>query len=54
VTYLPGLQRAFGTVPLEARDWLLCTAAASTIVFAREAGKAWWRGVDRRALGASA
>ncbi len=50
VIYLPALQRAFGTVPLDARDWLLCAAAASTIVFAREAGKAWWRAADRRAL----
>ncbi len=48
VIYLPALQRAFGTVPLGAGDWLLCAAAASTIVFAREAGKAWWRAVDRR------
>ena len=47
--YLPALQRAFGTVALDAGDWLLCAAAASTIVFAREAGKAWWRAVDRRA-----
>jgi len=49
VVYLPALQRAFGTVPLDAGDWLLCAAAASTIVFAREAGKAWWRAADRRA-----
>ncbi len=50
VIYLPALQRAFGTVPLDAGDWLLCAAAASTIVLAREAGKAWWRAADRRTL----
>jgi Ca2+-transporting ATPase len=51
VIHLPALQRAFGTVPLGALDWLLCAAVASTIVLAREAGKAWWRAVDRRATG---
>ena len=48
VIYVPALQRAFGTVPLGAGDWLLCAAVASTVVFAREAGKAIWRFVDRR------
>ena len=48
VIYVPGLQQAFGTVSLSADDWLLCTATASTIVLAREAGKAWWRAMDRR------
>ena len=48
VIYLPALQRAFGTVALGAGDWLLCAAVASTVVFAREGGKAWWRSVDRR------
>jgi len=47
VVYIPGLQRAFGTVPLGATDWLFCAAVASTIVVAREGGKAWWRAVDR-------
>ena len=51
VVYVPALQRAFGTVPLAAADWLFCAAIASTIVVAREAGKAWWRGVDRRSAG---
>ena len=51
VIYVPSLQRAFGTVSLDAGDWLLCAAMASTIVLAREAGKAWWRAVDRRAAG---
>jgi Ca2+-transporting ATPase len=49
VIYVPALQRGFGTVPLDGSDWLACAAVASTVVFAREAGKAWWRAVDRRA-----
>lgn len=40
-----------GAVSLAADDWLLCAAVASTIVLAREAGKASWRAVDRRATG---
>ena len=48
VIYLPGLQRAFGTVALGAGDWLLCAGVASTVVLAREAVKAWWRYADRR------
>jgi Ca2+-transporting ATPase len=48
VIYVPTLQQAFGTVPLDAADWLACAAVASTIAFAREAGKAWWRAADRR------
>ena len=48
VIYLPGLQRAFGTVALDAGDWLLCASVAFTVVIARESGKAWWRSVDRR------
>jgi Ca2+-transporting ATPase len=47
VVYVPALQRAFGTVPLGAADWLFCVGVASTIVVAREGGKAWWRAVDR-------
>ena len=49
VIYVPALQRGFGTVALDAGDWLISAAVASTIVLAREAGKAWWRAVDRRA-----
>ena len=47
VVYIPTLQGAFGTVPLGVADWLFCAAVASTIVVAREGGKAWWRAVDR-------
>ena len=49
VIYVPTLQQAFGTVPLDAGDWLLCIGAASTVAFAREANKAWYRALDRRA-----
>jgi Ca2+-transporting ATPase len=43
VIYLPGLQRAFGTVALDAGDWLLCAGLASSVVAARELEKAWRR-----------
>jgi Ca2+-transporting ATPase len=49
VLYVPALQRGFGTVPLDAADWLLCTAVAGTVVVAREALKAVFRAADRRA-----
>jgi Ca2+-transporting ATPase len=39
VLYLPALQRAFGTVPLTGGDWLRCLAAASSVLWLREAGK---------------
>ena len=43
VIYLPALQRAFGTVALDARDWLLCAGIASSVVLARELEKLWRR-----------
>ena len=39
VVHLPFLQRAFGTVPLSAADWLVCTGTASSVLWLREAGK---------------
>ena len=45
------LQRQLDTGALNSRDWLLCAAMASTIVLAREAGKAGWRAADRRPSG---
>jgi Ca2+-transporting ATPase len=39
VVYLPFLQRAFGTTPLSARDWLQCLAVASSVLWLREASK---------------
>jgi Ca2+-transporting ATPase len=49
VLYVPTLQQAFGTVALDGADWLLCTAVASTVVYAREGLKATFRARDRRA-----
>jgi Ca2+-transporting ATPase len=39
VLYVPFLQRAFHTVPLGLGDWLLCTAAASAVLWAVELRK---------------
>jgi Ca2+-transporting ATPase len=43
VLYLPGMQHAFGTVGLTARDWLRCLAAASTVLVMRELSKIFLR-----------
>jgi Ca2+-transporting ATPase len=39
VLYIPGMQRAFGTVGLSAGDWLRCAVAASSVLWLREANK---------------
>jgi Ca2+-transporting ATPase len=39
VVYVPFLQRAFGTVGLGGRDWVLCTVVASSVLWLREASK---------------
>jgi Ca2+-transporting ATPase len=39
VLYAPPLQRAFETVALSAADWLRCGAAASAVLWVREASK---------------
>jgi len=52
--HLPLLQTAFGAVPLSLTDWLMCTAAASPVLFAREALKAFWRAADRCAAARAA
>ena len=39
VVYVPFLQRAFGTVDLTARDWALCIATASSVLWLREGSK---------------
>jgi P-type Ca2+ transporter type 2C len=44
VVYLPFLQRAFRTVPLDAGDWLVCVAAASSVLWAMELKKLAARG----------
>ncbi|MDJ0927965.1 MAG: HAD-IC family P-type ATPase [Gammaproteobacteria bacterium] len=41
--YSPWLQAAFGTVALEARDWIVVVAAAVSILPALELTKAFWR-----------
>lgn len=48
VIHVPMLQRAFGTVALDAGDWWRCVAVASTVLWLREAGKAITRWRDRR------
>jgi len=40
VVYLPFLQRAFGTTPLNLRDWVFCLTVASSVLWLREASKA--------------
>jgi Ca2+-transporting ATPase len=39
VVYVPFLQRAFGTVALTARDWVLCVGVASSVLWLREGNK---------------
>jgi Ca2+-transporting ATPase len=39
VLYVPPLQQAFGTIGLSARDWLLCVAVASSVLWLRELTK---------------
>lgn len=39
VVYLPALQPAFGTVGLTPGDWLVCAAAASSVLWLREGWK---------------
>ena len=51
VVYVPFLQRAFGTVPLSAADWLFSVGVASSVLWLREASKLLAR---RRSDGANA
>jgi P-type Ca2+ transporter type 2C len=39
VIYVPFLQQAFSTVALGARDWLVCAAVASSVLWVRELTK---------------
>jgi Ca2+-transporting ATPase len=39
VIYVPFLQRAFSTTPLSGRDWLVCAAVASSVLWLRELSK---------------
>jgi P-type Ca2+ transporter type 2C len=43
VVYVPFLQNAFGATPLSGRDWLVCVAVASSVLWLREASKAMRR-----------
>lgn len=47
VLYLPVLQQAFSTVPLTVRDWLVCAAVASSVVWTRELWKLGARAIRR-------
>ncbi len=47
VIYLPFLQQAFGTVPLNGNDWLVCIAAASSVLWLRELSKVVTRAMSR-------
>ncbi len=49
VVEMPALNAAFGTVPLSAEDWLVCTALASVVLWAGEA----WKLVVRSLTGQS-
>jgi P-type Ca2+ transporter type 2C len=44
VIYVPFLQRAFRTAPLDAGDWLVCVAVASSVLWAMELKKLAARG----------
>jgi len=48
VIYTPFLQKAFSTVSLSARDWLLCLAIASSVLWLRELTKLITRARDGR------
>jgi magnesium-transporting ATPase (P-type) len=48
VVYLPFLQPAFSTVPLDATDWVLCGAMASAVLWAEELRKLVERQRGRR------
>lgn len=50
VIYLPPLQKAFSTVSLGLDDWLLCAAAASTVLWLRELTKLRRRAMERGAF----
>jgi Ca2+-transporting ATPase len=42
VLYVPFLQKAFGTVPLSLRDWIVCVVVSSTVLWIRELSKLVW------------
>jgi len=46
VIYVPFMQQAFSTTPLSARDWLICAAVGSTVLWLRELSKLVRRSAD--------
>lgn len=48
VIYVPFLQQAFSTVALSVKDWLVCAAVGSSVLWLAEVGKLIVRLVDRR------
>jgi Ca2+-transporting ATPase len=49
--YTPVLQRAFSTEALSRRDWLVCAAVASSVLWIREIQKGIARRFGRQAGG---
>src|SRR3546814_3244100 len=54
VVHLPFLQQAFSTASLSGGDWLTCAAAASSVLWLSELGKAIRRSASRAAPARSA
>jgi Ca2+-transporting ATPase len=48
VIYTPFLQKAFSTVDLSLRDWLVCIMVASSVLWLRELSKVITRMVNGR------
>jgi P-type Ca2+ transporter type 2C len=48
VVHVPLLNRAFGTTPLSAGDWVRCFAMASLVLWADELKKLLMRWLPRR------
>ncbi len=42
VLYVPFLQKAFGTVPLSLKDWIICIVVSSSVLWIRELSKLLW------------
>jgi Ca2+-transporting ATPase len=53
VIYIPFLQQAFSTASLSFRDWLLCAAAASSVLWLRELSKVVTRATNRKKVEAA-
>jgi Ca2+-transporting ATPase len=53
VVYVPFLQQAFDTVPLQGSDWLLCTLVASSVLWLRELSKVVARGIHPSGTGSA-